>query len=238
MAEGYAKARFERLDAQGNIAEVLDVQFNPTELGSTKAAQLAEIAIPGLDSPLLQFVRGQTEQVNLELFFDSTELGTGAVAVPVTTQTNRFYALVKMSGSEHAPPRCRFVWGDEFPGLVSNDGAVGARRRAFECVVESIQQKFTLFSPTGLPLRATLSVALREYQTLRAQLERLNLQTSDHTQVHTVQLGETLPKIAWDLYRDPTRWPLIAEANHLLRPRDLTPGQVLVLPPTTVGAGP
>lgn len=232
MAEAYTKAYFERLDADGNVVEPrLEVQFNPTELSMNKGAQIAEIAIPGIDSPILQFVRGQNEKVTLELFFDTTEEGTGAGAVPVTTKTNQFYALVKMSGEEHAPPRCRFGWGDEFPGLINQAGSVSGTRKVFDCIVESIQQKFTLFSPEGVPLRATLSVTLREYKSLETQLQQLNLQSADHTRVHTVQQGETLPQIAYTAYRDPARWRLIAEANDLLHPRDLTPGMVLELPP-------
>lgn len=235
MAEAYAKAYFERLDANGGVEERIEVQYNPTEFGSTKGAQIAEIAIPGLDSPVLQFVRGQNETVSLELFFDSTEEGTASGATPVTEKTNRFYALVKMSGRDHAPPKCRFVWGAEFPGLVNNQGEVSAKRNAFDCVVESVAQTFVLFNPEGVPLRATLTVALREYKTLRTQLEQLNLQTSDHTRVHTVVRGETLPKIAHHYYGDPGRWRLIAAANDLLRPRTLDPGSLLRLPPILPG---
>jgi len=230
MPEAYARAYFEKLDANGNVVDRIDVQFNPAEFSMTKGAQIAEIGIPGIDSPILQFVRGQNEKVSLELFFDSTEAGTGVGAVPVTLLTNRFYALVTMSGREHAPPRCRFGWGDEFPGLINQLGEVTARRKVLECIVESIQQKFTLFSPEGVPLRAVLSITLREYKTLERQLEQLNLQTADHTRVHTVQQGETLPHIAYQAYRDPALWRLIADANGLLRPRDLVPGTVLKLP--------
>ena len=231
MAQTYTKAYFERLDAQGNVVKRLDVQFNPTEMTMQKGAQIAEIAIPGIDNPILQFVRGQNERVTLELFFDTTANGTSAGATPVTTQTNEFYALVKMSGKEHAPPRCRFGWGDEFPGLVNNLGEVTAKRKAFDCLVESIQQKFTLFSPDGVPLRATLSVTLREYVTLQKQLEQLNLQSSDHTRIHVVKRGETLPYIAYIAYKDAALWRIIADANRLLSPRDLQPGMVLRLPP-------
>lgn len=231
MTETYSKAYFERLNAQGEVVKKLEVQFNPTEFSMEKAAQIAEIAIPGIDSPILQFVRGQNEKVTLELFFDTTEGGTAAGATSVTTKTNEFYALVKMSGEEHAPPRCRFGWGDEFPGLVNQAGTVSGTRKVFDCIVESIQQKFTLFSPEGVPLRATLSVSLREYKSLETQLQQLNLQSSDHTKVHTVQRGETLPQIAYQAYRDPNQWRLIADTNRILRPRALQPGKVLELPP-------
>jgi nucleoid-associated protein YgaU len=231
MAEAYAQAYFERLDAQGNVAKRLPVQFNPNELSMEKAAQIAEIAIPGIDSPVLQFVRGQNEKVTLELFFDTTDQGSAAGATPVTTRTNEFYALVKMSGKEHAPPRCRFGWGQEFPGLINQAGQVTGTRKAFDCIVESIQQKFTLFSPEGVPLRATLSITLREYKSLETQLQQLNLQSSDHTRIHTVQRGETLPQIAYVAYQDPAQWRLIAEANRLLNPRAIQPGMLLELPP-------
>ena len=231
MAEAYAQAYFERLNAQGSVVKRLPVQFNPTELSMEKAAQIAEIAIPGIDSPVLQFVRGQNEKVTLELFFDSTDQGIGVGATAVTVRTNEFYALVKMSGKEHAPPRCRFGWGEEFPGLINQAGEVTGTRKAFDCIVESIQQKFTLFSPEGVPLRATLSVTLREYKSLETQLQELNLQSADHTRVHVVQRGETLPQIAYAAYQDPAKWRLIAVANKLLRPTELQPGMVLELPP-------
>ena len=232
MDEAYTKAMFERLNAQGErVGEPIVVQFNPKEFGLNKATQIAEIAIPGLDTPLLQFVRGQNEKVDLELFFDSTDAGTSGDVVAVTDRTNAFYNLVKVAGEDHAPPRCRFIWGSEFPGTTLNEHEQIAKRHAFECVVESIQQKFTLFSPNGIPLRATVSLTLREYKTLERQLQEINLRSADHTRVHTVQQGETLPQIAYDAYQNAARWRFIADANSLLRPRDLTPGMVLELPP-------
>lgn len=233
VLEEPTKAWFERLDAQGNVAERLPVQFNPGELTISKAAQIAEIGIPGIDSPILQFVRGETEQITLELLFDSTGRGTGVAAEAVTKQTNKFFALVKMTGAEHAPPRCRFGWGDEFPGLLAEHDKIVGPRKQFDCVVESVQQRFTLFSPAGVPLRAILNVALREYKPLKRQLEELNLQTTDHTRVHTVTRGETLPGIAWKHYDDPARWRLIADANGLRDVRRLSAGSILRLPPVT-----
>jgi hypothetical protein len=226
-----ASAYFKRVDASGNeIGDKIEVQFNPTEYTLTKGAQYAEIAIPGIDAPLQQFVNGQAERLTLELFFDSTDAG-GAV----TEKTNQFYRLVKMSGEEHAPPRLRFFWGDtEFPGLVSASSASAraTKRRAFDCVCESVQQRFTLFKPDGTPLRARLTVTLREYRTLEKQLEELNLQTADHTKLHVVQQGETLPLIAYRSYGSAAEWRRIASFNHITNPRDVPPGSVLELPPT------
>src|SRR6476620_8924993 len=146
--------------------EFLDVQFNPTEFTLDKGTQIAEIGIPGLDSPLLQFVRGQNEKLSVDLFFDTTENGTGAGAVSVTTLTDPVYSLVKIEPDGHAPPVCTFIWNARFPGSNLPAVAGNQRRTSFQCVVESIKQKFTFFSPEGVPLRATLSLVLREYKTL------------------------------------------------------------------------
>jgi len=172
-----------------------EVQYNPTEITFDKSAQLAEIAIPGLDAPLQQFVRGQAEKLTLDLFFDTTDEGMGSGAVSVTTETDHIYKLIKIIPKTHAPPICTFFWNADFPGssLGSADAPQGNQRRhGFKCIVESIKQKFTLFSPEGVPLRATLTVSLREYKTLDDQLAQLNLQSPDHTQSHIVERGETL----------------------------------------------
>ena len=106
-----AKAQFTRLKADGTpTGAPFDVLYNPTEYTLSKANQIAEINIPGLDSPILQFVRGQTETLSVDLFFDSTDSGTDANATPVTEQTDKFYQLIKIEQGTHAPPVVFFSW--------------------------------------------------------------------------------------------------------------------------------
>ena len=198
---------------------ILNVQFNPTEYSLTKGAQFAEVGIPGIDSPILQFVRGQNEKLALDLFFDVTNDGMGEDSSDVTTLTKPFYQLVKIQKETHAPPRIQFSWGQ---GL------------AFKAVVESVRQKFTLFSPSGKPLRATLSVSLREYKDLAAQLTELNLNSPDRTKLRVVNSGDTLSSIAAEEYDDPRLWRVIANApeneGRIGSPRRPRPGTVLTIP--------
>jgi nucleoid-associated protein YgaU len=225
----FQRCAFRRLDAMLNpIEPALYVQFNPTEMQFQKGAQIAEIAIPGLDSPLLQFVRLQDEKLNLELFFDTTDTGMDENAKSVTLLTDPFYELIKIDSDTHAPPRLAFSWGSEFPG--SNIDDTKQQRSDFRCVVESCTQHFTLFSPSGTPLRAKLSVVLREYKTIEQQVAQLNLQSADVTKSYVVQSGDTLPKISYGAYDDPTVWRIIADANNIIDPTELVPGTVLSLP--------
>jgi len=226
------KATFQKVDANGNLGTPLRVNFNPTEYTLNKAAQIAEVTIPGLDSPILQFVRGQTETLSLDLFFDTTESGMDDNATSVTTLTDRFYQLVKIDGKTHAPPICFFSWGDQFPGQRNYESTGSQQRHGFKCVVDSVRQRFTLFSSQGVPLRATLTVSLKEYKTLAEQIAELNKQSPDHTRVHVVQSGETLSRIAAASYNDPAQWRAVADENRLDDPLHLPPGTILSLPVT------
>lgn len=229
------KATFQQVNQDGSLGDPLIVNYNPTEYTLNKGAQLAEIAIPGLDSPILQFVRGQTETLSLDLFFDTTEAGMDDSAVSVTTVTDQFYQLIKIDGTTHAPPIVFFSWGMQFPGqrpyASMGLGTGSQQRHGFKCVVESVRQRYTLFSPQGIPLRATLTVSLKEYKTLAEQIAEINAQSANHSNTHLVQAGETLAQISASVYNDPTQWRAIANQNNLLNPLNLTPGQMLDIPP-------
>jgi len=211
---------------------VFAVQFNPTEFSLDKGVQLAEIAIPGLDSPLLQFVRGQTEKLSVELFFDTTDSGTGAGAASVTKLTDPIYSLTKIEPAGHAPPIVTFAWNAAFPGVDLPETAGNQRRNSFRGVVESCRQKFTYFSPEGVPLRATLTLSIREYKTLDEQIAELNLSSPDRSHSHVAQRNDSLARLAGRYYRKPGEWRAIADANDIDDPRRLEAGRFLRFPPT------
>lgn len=216
-------------DRGPNLPPVIPVMFNPPEYTIAKGAQFAEIAIPGIDAPILQFIRGQTRTLSLELFFDGTRVGSGnLVAGDVRLLLEPVAQLGRIQPNTHAPPRIRFIWG------------VGL---SFRGVVDNVQQKFTLFSPTGIPVRATATLSIKEYKTLEEQLKELNLQSSDHTKRRVVKRGDTLSRIAFEEYGDPARWRPIADRNAevIPDPRRLVPGITLEIPaidvlPSPVGA--
>lgn len=222
--------RFQKVDLQGNaIGDPMVVDYAPAELSFSKAAQFAEVAIPGLEQPLLQFVRGDAETLNLEIFLDSTQDGTGAGAVAVTSKVEEFHRLVRIKGDLHTPPLVKVSWGDDFPGTTM--GETETAGDTFTAVVLSVARRFTLFSPDGKPLRATVALALKQYVTVAEQVAAINYQSADHTRLHVVAEGETLPLIAHDAYSDARRWRAIADHNDLGEVRDLVPGTRLELPP-------
>jgi nucleoid-associated protein YgaU len=213
-----------------NRFEDFQAAYNPTELLFEKQMAFAEIAIPGLDAPLQQFVRGQAEKLSIELFFDTTEAGMGLRAQSVTTQTDKVFQLARIDPDTHAPPVVTFKWNRYIAGH-SLDGRLASQQRdSFKGVIESIRQKFTLFSPEGVPLRATLNLVLREYRTLDEQLNQLDLMSPDRTRSHTLRGGETLTAVAAQQWGRPEEWRRIADENEIEDPRRLRAGTFLTIP--------
>ncbi|TGD76180.1 LysM domain-containing protein [Mangrovimicrobium sediminis] len=216
--------------------ETYEVQYNPKEFSLEKSLQHGEINIPGLDAPLQQFVRGQAEKLSVELFFDTTENGTGKDATSVTDHTDRIYKLAKVENSSHAPAVVTFCWNSKFPGSSLSYGEQGGgasgnqTRNSFVGVVESVRQQFTLFSAEGVPLRATVNLVLKEFRTLDEQLKQMRLNSPDRTHSHPVSDGETLATIAARYYGRGGRWRHIADANSVADPRRLGAGRTLTVP--------
>jgi hypothetical protein len=221
-------------DWGNNRTERYQVQYNPKEFSLEKSLQHGEIAIPGLDAPLQQFVRGQAEKLTVELFFDTTENGMGRNATSVTTHTDKIYKLAKIENSSHAPAIVTFCWNSAFPGSSLGYGNASSvsnqTRNSFVGVVESVRQQFTLFSPEGVPLRAKVNLVLKEYRTLDEQLKQLRLNSPDRTHSHALKTGETLSSLAGQYYSKPARWRFIALENAITDPRRLTAGELLTIP--------
>src|SRR6478672_13795474 len=79
------------------------VQYNPEEYSVNKDNNFAAQSIPGLGSPLVQFVNGNQRTLEVELFFDSYDT-PAFVKDDVRVQTNQVADLMKLDSDLHAPP--------------------------------------------------------------------------------------------------------------------------------------
>jgi hypothetical protein len=58
----------------------IPVQFNPEEYTLNRDINYAQAAIPGLSAPILQFVNGNLQTLEMELLVDTHEAHNGAAA--------------------------------------------------------------------------------------------------------------------------------------------------------------
>ena len=203
------KAHIQVLDANGTVKEEIPVLFNPGEYSMEKSNEFANINIPGLESPLLQFVRGGLETLSMDLFFDSYEENKD-----VREYTDKITDLLNIDPALHAPPILRFIWASLH----------------FTCVLARAAKRFTMFRSDGIPVRATLGVTFNEYQTATTGKEK-PLESRDRTKRYVLKQGDSLWQIAAKEYGDPAMWRAIAEANEIDNPRVLEIGKEIVIPP-------
>jgi nucleoid-associated protein YgaU len=214
------KATITVLDG-ADSGKIISVLFNPTEYSFERTNSYKATPVPGLSSPLLQFVNGECDQLSMELLLDDYTDPGGPTSllqkenVSVDQRLKDISNLLLIDSKLHAPPPVRFNWG-------SMD---------FTAVIEKLSRKVTMFHPDGKPARATLSVSFKEYRTLSEQLREPRRESADKSKRRVVVGRDQLWQIAAREYDDAKEWLRIAVANDLDDPRDLEPGGWLLLPP-------
>jgi LysM repeat protein len=189
------------------------VEFNPEEYTLSKDNNFAAQTIPGLVSPLLQYVNGNLQTLDMELLFDTYDT-PDASKVDVRTLTSKVTGLLDQIPDLHAPPVLSLSWAS----------------LQFTCVLAKVSQKFIMFTDQGTPVRARLTVTFQEFKTPDQQAQETQKFSADLSKAHVVLQGETLSAIANQFYDDPGAWRPIAIANDIVDPRTIVPGQVLRIP--------
>jgi len=188
----------------------IPLRFNPTDYKLSKANTFAEITIPGLETPPLQYVRGGSETLSVQALVDTSD----TLENVRTAYVDGLRGLMRPDSREHAPPVVRFVW----------DEAV------FTGVLEKLDVNYVLFRPDGVPLRAQLDVTLKEFRPAAQQVSDPPRSSPTVEKSYVVRRGDTLSSISAAVYRRPDAWRELARANGITDPRDLTPGRVLTVP--------
>jgi len=91
---------------------VIPLKFNPTEYQIQKANNFAEIAIPGLETPPIQFIRGASEKLTAEVLVDTSD----TLEDVRTKYVNKLRGLMNLNRELHAPPIVAFTWDSKYFG--------------------------------------------------------------------------------------------------------------------------
>lgn len=198
----------------------IEILYFPPEYSMEKSNSFSEIAIPGLESPYIQYVKGNAGTITLEVFYDTSVAGVNdnyEAGTDVRKFTDQLSNLMNLDPKLHAPPPLRFIWG-----MPSEE--------PFTCVLERVSKKFTMFNSDGIPVRAKLNITLKEFK-VRLNDRESTLQSSDKTKVYITKQGDSLWEIAYKEYGTTSLWRNIADENNISNPRFLEPGTRLIIPP-------
>ena len=123
----------------------MEVQFNPKEISIDKSVPWQRQKTKAAGD--LEFTAAEPMTLSCELMFDGFESGAH-----IQDEIGKLDRLSDIDPGPKRPPKVKVVWGAEgAPGMIPK----------FESVIESLGAKYTMFDGNGMPLRATVNVAVQ-----------------------------------------------------------------------------
>jgi hypothetical protein len=213
------KAKIHVLDDKDNVSRTIEVMFNPTELTNSISAKWQG------EKGTMQFRGTDFANLTLNLFFDSYEEGVDVRENHNTREgrtvfgTNRLSELaVPSEGGKvgKKPPVCLFSWGTFF----------------FKGFIEKVDQKFIMFLPNGLPVRARVTIVMKNIQGIKGVLKLNGLEAC--RKFRLVKEGDRLDLVTAEELKDANKWRIIASANKIADPLNFPThediGKFLIIP--------
>lgn len=211
-----------------DVSRHIVVQFNPATLRVTLSNTLKADNRGGAGGAAAQYVDKSESSLAVELLFDTTVAHVeqlmgegGAVQHETRIEANSdvrrltqriaevfMKPIAAQSDRPGAPRRCRFQWGSfQFTGMVS-----------------SYSETLDFFAPEGIPLRATLSLTLKEDRYQFDLDERVAAGQRQAPSFAPGGQGISADRATQAAGRDPRGWRDAARFNGLENPRFTPPG--------------
>jgi nucleoid-associated protein YgaU len=218
----FAKARLDLREpvasnknfVRGSSIKVLEFAFNPKDYSmSQQGGWNFKPQKKSLEPP--EFNGTQPRTLDVEMFLDATDRDDGDVTDAVATLLSAARPTERSKNSKTPfPPIVVFSWGAAAP---------------FVGVVKQVSATFTMFRPSGQPIRANCKISLQEYD---PQPPKQNPTSGalNSNRSHTVKLGDSLASIANAEFGSPALWRAIALVNELEDPFNLRVGSELLIP--------
>ncbi len=150
--------------------------------------------------------------------------GTGAVPYPsgddgplsVKDLLKKLDDIVsKYDGEKHEPNIVQVLWGS----LI------------FYGRQTSKEIEYTMYKPSGEPLRASVSLGFSSYLSREEEAHRANKSSPDLTHGVEFKAGDTLPLLCYRIYKDASYYAKVARANNIVNFRQIEPGTRIWFPP-------
>lgn len=200
---------------ENGVMNTIPVLFNPAEYNISRSVNYAKLDIPGTDSPIMQFINGGETSLDLTLHFDTQNDYIRKTSDDVRVYIQPIMSALWIDGKLHAPPKAAFSWGGCF----------------FKGIITDAKQSFTMFLPSGIPVRARLELTFKSNEDTISARKSSPFESSNRTKARRMEKGAQLWRIADAEYGQPKYWRVIADFNKLYNPRKLPVGKLLQLPP-------
>ncbi len=205
------------IETRDGPRERLDCQFNPKQYSiSTGSTWTRTPAKGAATSPPPEYVGADPWSMQMELFFDGWD---APAPRDVSTDIQKLLSWCNPTKESREkklprPPVVVFHWGTT---------------PAFQAYLKTVNATFTMFTPQGMPVRATATITLeqlpeedrRPNPTSRGIVGRSSRLVAD---------GDSLQSIAFQHLGNATYWRALADINGIDDPLRLRPGTRVLLP--------
>ncbi|MBX3639885.1 MAG: hypothetical protein KF888_05140 [Nitrosomonas sp.] len=202
-----------------NSRKNFEAMINPAGYEHTFSLRYSKNKVLGQPGTETKYDVSEPEKIIFkELVFDGTGVVKSSNNQPVSVkeQIDRLRSVVyTYIGSKHEAPIVQLKWGSFL----------------FYGRVESLKFDYTLFKPSGVPLRAKVTLAFVEYQSSEEIVKEARNESPDLSHLVEVKAGDTLPLLCYQIYQDCSYYPEVARINNLTHFSDLKPGMQLKFPP-------
>jgi hypothetical protein len=202
-----------------DTAATFDVQINPADFKHHCGVRYDEKKSLGQTANTPRYATVGDERVSFSLVLD----GTGIVPPPANGQRDDVKTLMQKLNAivyqylpmTKEPPYVRLLWGT----LI------------FFSRLESMATQYTLFKPSGEPLRAKVDLSFVGAASKKEAELVSNREPDTSPSVAYLRDGQTLGELCQEQYGDPHYMLTVARYNKLPNILNLQAGQRILLPP-------
>lgn len=204
------------------VGSPFTVWINPASYNQSYSVVYNDRQAQGAAGGSPEFNRVGQGNLSFDLVFDATgvvpmpipgmPIPSDGVAGQIATLRSM---MVAINGDIHRPNFVKLAWA----------------QLQYQCVLNRMQVKYTLFKPDGTPIRATVSLNFLSFFSEQDLSNASNKKSPDLTHIVTVAAGDTLPLLCYNIYGDSGYYLSVAAFNGLTNFRALVPGSQIVFPP-------
>ena len=201
------------------IPNVFVIPVNPETYDENLSVNLDEGLAAGTQHANIRYLSTASQELNLDFYLDGTNTIEGYFNpgnLPVLLQIAQLKkAVYEIDADTHRPSFVKIFWGS----LV------------FCGVLSSMNIRYTLFNPVGIPIRAHVSLSFTQHVDTEKNAAGLGLNSPDVTHIREVNGGQRLDQVTNEIYNDPKLVLQVAKANGLTSFRNVKVGTEITLPP-------
>lgn len=205
---------YEKSDFTSKVAQYT-VLVNPEKYSQSYKITYDTNGAPGSMNTAMKFTKMPPSELKFELLFDATGAIDGS-PTDLAAEIATFQSVVyDYDGAIHEPRYLKLYWG----------------KMSFGARLTSLSFNYTLFAPSGAPLRAKADVTFQNYVDATTIKKQEDNRSPDLTHKLVTKAGDTLPLLSFKVYGDTCHYIDVARINKLVDFRHLRTGQTLIFPP-------